>query len=77
MWLALGHERERNGCLLVLPGSHALDFAPHQLEFLREQSAHRRLGFASDQLKRWLKESGLSVERQREYRGNQSSRGDP
>ena len=46
---------------LLKPGGRLLvvDFAPHELEFLREQSAHRRLGFASDQLKRWLKESGL------------------
>jgi ubiquinone/menaquinone biosynthesis C-methylase UbiE len=53
---------------LLKPGGKLLviDFAPHELEFLREQSAHRRLGFASDQLKRWLKESGLSVERQRD-----------
>ena len=53
---------------LLKPGGRLLvvDFAPHELEFLREQSAHRRLGFASDQLKRWLKESGLSVERQRD-----------
>jgi ArsR family transcriptional regulator len=53
---------------LLKPGGKLLvvDFAPHELEFLREQSAHRRLGFASDQLKRWLKESGLTVERQRD-----------
>ena len=53
---------------LLKPGGRLLvvDFAPHELEFLREQSAHRRLGFASDQLKRWLKESGLTVERQRD-----------
>ena len=38
VWLALGHERERNGCLLILPGSHGVEFAPHQLDdvqFLR------------------------------------------
>ena len=53
---------------LLKPGGRLLvvDFAPHELEFLREQSAHRRLGFAPDQLKRWLKELGLSVERQRD-----------
>lgn len=53
---------------LLKPGGRLLvvDFAPHELEFLREQSAHRRLGFAGDQLKRWLQEAGLSVERQRD-----------
>jgi phytanoyl-CoA hydroxylase len=42
VWLALGRERERNGCLSVLPGSHAMDFAPHQLDdaqFLRTDVA--------------------------------------
>jgi ubiquinone/menaquinone biosynthesis C-methylase UbiE/DNA-binding transcriptional ArsR family regulator len=53
---------------LLAPGGKLLvvDFAPHELEFLREQSAHRRLGFAQDQIKRWLKESGLEVERCRD-----------
>jgi phytanoyl-CoA hydroxylase len=39
VWLALGPERYENGCLLVLPGSHAMDFGPGQLDdaqFLRE-----------------------------------------
>jgi len=43
-----------------------VDFAPHELEFLREQSAHRRLGFARDQLGRLLEGAGLKVERFRE-----------
>ncbi len=53
---------------LLAPGGKLLvvDFAPHELEFLREQSAHRRLGFAQDQIKRWLQESGLDVERSRD-----------
>lgn len=53
---------------LLKPGGKLLvvDFAPHELEFLREQSAHRRLGFAPDQLKRWLQEAGLKVDSQRD-----------
>ena len=53
---------------LLKPGGKLLvvDFAPHELEFLREQSAHRRLGFSGDQLKRWLQEAGVAVERQRD-----------
>lgn len=42
VWLALGREHRRNGCLLVLPGSHAMDFHPGQLDaaqFLRTESA--------------------------------------
>jgi ArsR family transcriptional regulator len=36
-----------------------VDFAPHKLEFLREQHQHRRLGFADAEMERWLKEAGL------------------
>ena len=32
VWLALGEERVDNGCLLLLPGSHRMEFAPHQLD---------------------------------------------
>jgi ubiquinone/menaquinone biosynthesis C-methylase UbiE len=53
---------------VLAPGGKLLvvDFAPHELEFLREQSAHRRLGFSRDQLGRWLESAGLKVERFRE-----------
>ena len=53
---------------VLRPGGKLLivDFAPHDLEFLREQSAHRRLGFARDQLGRTLQAAGLKVERFRE-----------
>jgi ubiquinone/menaquinone biosynthesis C-methylase UbiE/DNA-binding transcriptional ArsR family regulator len=46
---------------LVAPGGRMLvvDFAPHGLEFLREAQAHRRLGFARDQVVAWLDEAGL------------------
>jgi ArsR family transcriptional regulator len=46
---------------LVAPGGRILvvDFAPHNLEFLRESQAHRRLGFASEQVAHWLDEAGL------------------
>jgi phytanoyl-CoA hydroxylase len=47
VWLALGRERYENGCLLVLPGSHAMDFQPSQLDsaqFLRtDVEANRQL----------------------------------
>ena len=36
------------------------DFAPHGLEFLREQHQHRRLGFAEPEMARWLADAGLS-----------------
>ena len=53
---------------VLAPGGKLLvvDFAPHELEFLREQSAHRRLGFSRDQLGRMLESAGLKLERFRE-----------
>lgn len=42
-----------------------VDFAPHQLEFLRDEHAHRRLGFAPDTVEEWLKEAGLEFDRHR------------
>jgi len=53
---------------VLAPGGKLLvvDFAPHELEFLREQSAHRRLGFGRDQLGRMLEGAGLKLERFRE-----------
>jgi ubiquinone/menaquinone biosynthesis C-methylase UbiE/DNA-binding transcriptional ArsR family regulator len=53
---------------LLAPGGKLLvvDFAPHELEFLREQSAHRRLGFGRDQLGRLFETAGLRLARFRE-----------
>lgn len=36
------------------------DFAPHDVEHLREDHSHRRLGFADDEVVKWLTTSGLS-----------------
>jgi ArsR family transcriptional regulator len=46
---------------LVAPGGRLLivDFAPHALEFLRAEHRHRRLGFADDEIERWLAAAGL------------------
>jgi ubiquinone/menaquinone biosynthesis C-methylase UbiE len=38
-----------------------IDFAPHELEFLREEHAHRRLGFAQETIAQWLEQAGLDV----------------
>jgi ubiquinone/menaquinone biosynthesis C-methylase UbiE len=35
------------------------DFAPHQLEFLRTEHAHRRLGFSDAEVQGWFKAAGL------------------
>ncbi|MEI7932372.1 MAG: metalloregulator ArsR/SmtB family transcription factor [Alphaproteobacteria bacterium] len=47
---------------LVAGGGRLLivDFAPHKLEFLREQHQHRRLGFTDAEMERWLSSAGLS-----------------
>ena len=45
VWLALGREHHENGCLLVLPGSHAIDFSEDRLDeaqFLRADRAQNR-----------------------------------
>ncbi len=51
----------REAARLVAPGGRLLvvDFAPHNLEALREAQAHRRLGFKADQVEGWLVETGL------------------
>jgi ubiquinone/menaquinone biosynthesis C-methylase UbiE/DNA-binding transcriptional ArsR family regulator len=36
-----------------------IDFAPHELEFLRAEHAHRRLGFASEVVSQWMDAAGL------------------
>lgn len=50
---------------VLRPGGRMLivDFAPHDLEFLREEHAHRRLGFASDQVRQWIEARGLALDR--------------
>jgi ArsR family transcriptional regulator len=46
---------------ITAPGGKLIivDFAPHKLEFLREQHQHRRLGFSDAEMKRWLADGGL------------------
>jgi ubiquinone/menaquinone biosynthesis C-methylase UbiE len=42
-----------NGILVLV------DFAPHTLEFLRDEHAHRRLGFADAEIGEWCRAAGL------------------
>lgn len=44
------------GCLLVT------DFAPHDLEFLRTEHGHHRLGVHHDALEKWVTGAGLQLE---------------
>jgi ubiquinone/menaquinone biosynthesis C-methylase UbiE len=36
-----------------------VDFAPHDLEFLREEHAHLRLGFAAETVTQWMEQAEL------------------
>jgi ubiquinone/menaquinone biosynthesis C-methylase UbiE/DNA-binding transcriptional ArsR family regulator len=48
---------------VMRPGGRLLiaDFAPHGLEFLREDYAHRRLGFSDREVKGWLDAAALKA----------------
>ena len=47
---------------IVMPGGRLLivDFAPHNLERLRDEHQHRRLGFAEQEMRDWLSAAGLT-----------------
>lgn len=53
----------REAARILAPGGKLLvvDFAPHDLEFLRETHAHRRLGLEPDQVVDWIASSGLKL----------------
>ena len=55
----------REAARALAPGGRLLiaDFAPHELEFLREEHSHLRLGFSHAQLSEWLEAAGLEVDR--------------
>ncbi|MEM8985606.1 MAG: metalloregulator ArsR/SmtB family transcription factor [Pseudomonadota bacterium] len=50
---------------LLSPGGRLMivDFAPHDLEFLREDHAHRRLGFSDEEVRAWCEGAGLNLAR--------------
>jgi ubiquinone/menaquinone biosynthesis C-methylase UbiE len=61
----------------LAPGGRLLviDFAPHDLEFLREEHAHRRLGFAPETVSQWLTAADLDVTLQRNIAPDKDSDG--
>lgn len=48
---------------LTAPGGRLIivDFAPHRLEQMRDEHQHRRLGFADEEMRRWLTGAGLTA----------------
>jgi ArsR family transcriptional regulator len=51
----------REAARLLAPGGRLLivDFAPHEVELLRERFRHERLGFARQQMAGWIADAGL------------------
>ncbi|HVH77391.1 MAG TPA: metalloregulator ArsR/SmtB family transcription factor [Stellaceae bacterium] len=56
---------------VLRPGGRLVigDFAPHELEFLREEQAHRRLGFADAEVAEWCRAAGLEPQPPRRLEG--------
>lgn len=51
-------------CRVLEPGGRLLivDFAPHDLEFLRTEHGHHRLGVSHDRLAEWARDAGLELD---------------
>jgi SAM-dependent methyltransferase len=66
----------REACRALRPGGRlfVIDFAPHDLEFLRNEHAHRRLGFTSDEINVALEEAGLVDASSRAVGGDRSAK---
>jgi len=64
----------REAARLLRPAGRLIivDFAPHALEFLREEHAHVRLGFSNKQIADWFAEAGLELEDTQQFEPRQS-----
>jgi len=62
---------------LLKPGGEVLviDFAPHELEFLRVEHAHRRLGLSQAQMQGWAEAIGLEVASYKEFPSTNGAQG--
>lgn len=66
----------REAARILAPGGKLLvvDFAPHELEFLRETHAHRRLGIEPEQVADWIASSGLQLGLHRDLKPGSGAR---
>ena len=57
---------------VLRPGGRMIivDFAPHAIESLRDEHAHRRLGFSDAEVERWVNEAGLELTETRHLEGD-------
>jgi ubiquinone/menaquinone biosynthesis C-methylase UbiE/DNA-binding transcriptional ArsR family regulator len=60
----------------LAPGGQlvVVDFAPHEEEFLRNEHAHRRLGFARDEISQMLEAMDLAVGEHRLLKHNENNK---
>lgn len=54
---------------ILRPGGQLLivDFAPHTLDFLRNDHGHRRLGLRQDDMQEWARAAGLSLDKPQRF----------
>ena len=62
---------------VLKPGGRLIvvDFAPHTLEHLRSEHAHRHLGVSEADFQRWAEKAGLSVKAARAFRAPGGDKG--